>query len=408
MKQTFTLTAALAATFLSANILNAQVTLDDFNAPLNIPISVLAPATVTSQTMVDPSVLGGERDIVITKTSSSGDASLVIEESSPGSNSMVLSSSLATTSAIFEITYDGVDNNPLSINFSPGLGGLDLSGTGEFGADLFVTELSNGNFVTVTFRVYTDDTQWSEGVINFSGTISNDIIPVSIAAGSFITGSGASGPASFSDVNVVQITVSTNQPGFLGRLEGGIVLPDPGVPLPITLSKFDARIVSEQVALTWVTESEQNNNNFDIERSVDGKQWRSVGMVYSQAEDGNSSASLQYSYTDIDPLAGKSLYRLKQTDFDGNFSYSDVRMIHFDRTTNIAIYPNPVMDNLHFSGVTGLADLYIYDLTGNLIQVFKNYDSSRTIPVNILSNGTYVLTIIEHEGKSSQHKFIKN
>ncbi|RLD59051.1 MAG: hypothetical protein DRJ01_11810, partial [Bacteroidetes bacterium] len=89
--------------------------------------------------------------------------------------------------------------------------------------------------------------------------------------------------------------------------------------LPIELFSFKAERVSSQVVLRWETASEYNNDYFTIERSTNAIDFNPIEKVEGA---GNSNNILNYEVTDINPFSGTSYYRLKQTDFDGKYSYS--------------------------------------------------------------------------------------
>ena len=117
--------------------------------------------------------------------------------------------------------------------------------------------------------------------------------------------------------------------------------PDEGSALPIRLSKFEAVRNRNQVNLNWITENEINNDFFTIERSIDGKEFFEIGRKKGA---GNSSTTLFYSSIDERPLKGTSYYRLKQTDFDGKYAYSQIESVIFNEKTfinGLKIYPNP-------------------------------------------------------------------
>src|SRR5690606_16141183 len=90
------------------------------------------------------------------------------------------------------------------------------------------------------------------------------------------------------------------------------------VPLPVQLLDFNARAEDSEVHLTWTTLTEINNDYFTIERSADGKDWEELVAVPGS---GNTNTVRRYSWDDRKPLLGRSYYRLKQTDFDGTFTY---------------------------------------------------------------------------------------
>ena len=113
-------------------------------------------------------------------------------------------------------------------------------------------------------------------------------------------------------------------------------------PLPVELVQFDVDCQNELPELTWETISEINNDYFTIERSIDGVGFNPIGNVEGN---GNSSTSINYSWTDDNPINGTVYYRLKQTDFDGKFQYHGIRSITCDQARDISVYPNPFKNN---------------------------------------------------------------
>ncbi len=116
-----------------------------------------------------------------------------------------------------------------------------------------------------------------------------------------------------------------------------------GNPLPIELVSFTANVNSNnEVVLNWVTAIEINNEFFTIERSADGEHFEEVTRV---AGAGSSNVSSTYSAIDENPAMGLSYYRLKQTDFDGAFEYSNLASVVLNDaaqpTVQISVYPNP-------------------------------------------------------------------
>jgi hypothetical protein len=99
------------------------------------------------------------------------------------------------------------------------------------------------------------------------------------------------------------------------------VLSDIIDPLPIELTKFTAKCkMNGDVNLTWSTNSEINNDFFTLEKSYNGYEFFSIGIIDGA---GNSSVINNYNFTDSDKDFS-SYYRLKQTDFNGDITYSDV------------------------------------------------------------------------------------
>jgi hypothetical protein len=98
-------------------------------------------------------------------------------------------------------------------------------------------------------------------------------------------------------------------------------------PLPIELLSFTAKYQDGIVLLNWATGSEINNDYFTLERSRDALNAEIIGFVDGA---GNSSRTLHYQFVDRDPLPGISYYRLKQTDYDGSFEYSQWVAVQVD------------------------------------------------------------------------------
>lgn len=143
--------------------------------------------------------------------------------------------------------------------------------------------------------------------------------------------------------------------------------------LPVTWLDFTAKSINDdrEVRCDWITAAEINNDYFAIERSADQVTWHDIGTVAG----GGSTNDLQY-YTFIDhsPLNGTSYYRLRQNDFNGEKTFSEVRSVTRSKIGRLNVYPNPGSGVFRLSGYED-GDLYIYDLSG------------RRVPFSLLPNG---------------------
>lgn len=163
--------------------------------------------------------------------------------------------------------------------------------------------------------------------------------------------------------------------------------------LPIELLDFKAVLKNNQVALSWQTASETNNDFFTIERSEDAVNWMETQHIKGA---GNSKILLSYAFTDEHPFAETTYYRLKQTDFDGKFSYSAVQSltIHDPEKSKIFIYPNPAEDEVRIRTTdSDCSQLKIYDVYGRDMTVqitITTSDSSLcTLHLQNLKPGIY-------------------
>lgn len=140
-------------------------------------------------------------------------------------------------------------------------------------------------------------------------------------------------------VNPVTNTVSVTNVDAFGDL---YAMDNTTDRLPIVLVSFDVHLTESTVELEWVTSSEENNDFYTIERSLDAVNF---SPILTMEGAGNSEQLMTYNATDRRPLVGRSFYRLKQTDFNGQFEYSEIRSVFYEGSTEafeINVYPNPV------------------------------------------------------------------
>ena len=125
-------------------------------------------------------------------------------------------------------------------------------------------------------------------------------------------------------------------------------------PLPVELLDFSVNPQEGWVEINWSTASETNNDFFSVERSSDGLNFEQLLDVKGA---GDSDKITNYQASDERPLFGLSYYRLKQTDFDGQFEYSPVVSVFMAGTDDLSVTlsPNPSPDrqfNLELLGVS--------------------------------------------------------
>lgn len=119
-------------------------------------------------------------------------------------------------------------------------------------------------------------------------------------------------PGTLGTVSSNSAVVTCTRTNITGFSEAAIATE--GTPLPVNLISYNGTCINDKVTLNWSTASESNNDFFTIERSSDAQSFTGIGVVKGA---GNSSTLRNYSYSDPDPLAQVSYYRLKQTDYNG-------------------------------------------------------------------------------------------
>lgn len=145
-----------------------------------------------------------------------------------------------------------------------------------------------------------------------------------------------------------------------------------GILLPINLLYFKAEQKESTVLFSWATATEINNDYFTIENSVDGINFNVVERVSGA---GNIDYIKKYTLTQYSPEIGIQYYRLKQTDYDGKFTYSPTQVLKVKGNSEAlyiqAISPNPFMSNfnINYSVLrSGEVDIELSKYSGQLIQ----------------------------------------
>ncbi len=187
---------------------------------------------------------------------------------------------------------------------------FDVSGVAPAGSQLVV-------------EIFTPDGQTAGNSFYIGSNTAGESAPSYLLAGDCgITTPTATSAIGFPDMNIVM------------SVTGDMVV-------PVELSSFNAYSVQGQVNVEWSTSTETNNNGFEIQKSVDGQNFATVGFVKGH---GTSTQSHSYSFVDKNVLNGTVSYRLKQLDFNGVSVYSDVVTVNVDAPASYQLsqnFPNP-------------------------------------------------------------------
>lgn len=151
-------------------------------------------------------------------------------------------------------------------------------------------------------------------------------------------------------------------------------------PLPVEFIVFNAMVRSSSVNLSWTTASETNNRGFEVQRKVkDEEGWIKRGFVRGQ---GTSTEKHSYRFIDNNITGGNYSYRLKQIDYSGIYSYSDiveVNVVEVNRFSLSQNYPNPFnpVTNFEFQIADfGFVSLKVYDVLGKEVATLVNEERS--------------------------------
>ena len=180
-------------------------------------------------------------------------------------------------------------------------------------------------------------------------------------------------------------------------------------PLPVELISFEASCENDGVKLRWSTATEINNKYFELEKSSDGIDYQTIAQIPGA---GNTSTITNYEYTDQTFNSNQALYRLKQTDIDGRFEYSNVVRLSCATDAGLRVFPNPFTNNLEIdlNGRFEKGQLLILDALGRqrIIQSFSASSSRISIQASALEPGIYFLKIWDVKtGEYLQKKLVK-
>lgn len=307
--------------------------------------------------------------------SGTNDANIISRANSIISD-VILNGGSAVQVATLEIVYSGLDDiyirtldtagNPVAVsNIS-----LTITGTGSLSASTVSTDVTgNSPLITVTNASSGDE-------ISANATLQ-------VPGGTTYSGLN----------NVLQLLV-------LGRTTTAIrTTTTTWGALPVELSAFTASTNNRDVILNWSTLTEINNSGFEIERKAfSSDNWTRVGNV---SGNGTSNVSHNYSFTDRNLTSGIYTYRLKQTDFNGNYEYHNLNGEVTIGTPNTfelkQNYPNPFNPSTSISfdlPVAGKVSLKVFNTSGKEVASLVNENRSAgfyTVNFNAsnLSSGVY-------------------
>ncbi|WP_304129696.1 choice-of-anchor V domain-containing protein [Ignavibacterium album] len=177
--------------------------------------------------------------------------------------------------------------------------------------------------------------------------------------------------------------------------------------IPVELVSFTAELKNNFIELYWSTSTETNNKGFEVQRiqksNIKSQNWNAIAFI---AGKGTSTEKNYYSFVDKNSGSGEYLYRLKQIDFDGNYTYSDTIQVNLTSPSGFTLYQNfpnpfnPATKISWHSPVSSWQTLKIYDMLGNEIATPVNEfleAGNHSIELNALDlrmqSGVYIYQI---------------
>jgi hypothetical protein len=290
---------------------------------------------------------------------------------------------LGTTECGWTYDHDAIDNGYWTLNATP------------------AAQKNTGNY---TCTLYNQNYTNSAGTNNF--TVMSDHLST---GWQLLNGDGSNGTCVACGIGMV---IRSNMRGFskFGTAASGTT------PLPIELLSFTGRSLDEVNLLEWATASEINNDYFLPEKSADGITFTEMKRVDAA---GNSNQTLYYDQVDENPYSPVTYYKLKQVDFDGQYTYSDIIAVARGNTANgaeiVNVYPNPANSEINIEIVSPFetyTEIELVDIFGRTI-LSKGHSMAKgrdvvVFDISPLATGVYFARVkFAGSGNSSVHRFVK-
>jgi hypothetical protein len=175
--------------------------------------------------------------------------------------------------------------------------------------------------------------------------------------------------------------------------------------LPVTFQSFYVSRQSANIALTWVTSQELNNSHFEVERSTDGRNYKTIAVVLGAV---NSNVINKYSYTDKNITNTVVYYRIRQVDINGQAHYSAIRMIKSTEesaVTNIYASAKQTITVDFNSDVKNNVTVQVVNMNGQVVVSQEYKQAAYRITLNIAAgNGIYAVRVSDAAGWSEVKK----
>ncbi len=179
--------------------------------------------------------------------------------------------------------------------------------------------------------------------------------------------------------------------------------------LPVILVDYSVYNTDKVVNLKWRSQQENNSDHYSIERSADGRSWKSIGSVPAVV---NSTTPQNYAFTDASPMNGINYYRLRMVDRDGKYGITPVKGCRMSTSkVKISIYPNPAVSTASIvinQDKEERFDVLIYNKTGQLMARHRSSEGSNIISFDVshLPQGDYVADVVGNNGTKQTLRFI--
>ena len=319
---------------------------------------------------------------------------------------------LNTQGAASTYTVEQIEGNPnpsgaANLDLTNGLGSAPLKRVSQFRAFTLASSTTGNATGTITLSFGTGDRVNSPGdaglvvAVSSGGSVFGNLDRSTLITGPSLPG----GPDVAGTLTSKPIPALVAAATFvLGATNENITFGQAVNPLPVELTSFTAqRQADKTVSVKWVTASEKNSVRFEVQRSLDGREY---ALVASAAAQGNSDQVTIYAAHDKTVPAGRLYYRLRQVDLDGTSTFSPVVLVAgAGSIAKVQLYPNPAHTALHFTAAIAQAYRVLNQLGQPLLHGITEAGTA-SIGIEALPTGLYFLELQTAAGRTVQ-KFEK-
>ncbi len=166
-------------------------------------------------------------------------------------------------------------------------------------------------------------------------------------------------------------------------------------PMPITYqNQPSAKLQNNLTHISWSVAIQLNNEKYIIEHSNpdsyrEALTFSSIGQI---AGDGTNNETKHYDYIHTSPSIGNNYYRIKQVDYDGKYSYSDIASVRNDGNGETIIYPNPATSELTIT-TSEPSSMQIMDIYGRVLLKQDISEGQNTINLSTIPTGILIFVV---------------
>nr|WP_294895135.1 T9SS type A sorting domain-containing protein [uncultured Pedobacter sp.] len=177
------------------------------------------------------------------------------------------------------------------------------------------------------------------------------------------------------------------------------------ITLPLNFLSFTGNVSLNGAKFTWTTANELNVKGFTLEKSIDGSDFSPVCDFSAR----NTSTKQAYFAQDNKLTFGTTYYRLKITDNDGSYYYSNIVVLNSSENS-VFVYPNPTVNEIHVrleNFDSAVNEIALIDMQGKIVYKTVANGNDNVISMDALNKGTYVLCLTKDGKIVKKEKIIK-